>query len=205
MRMGSHVRVQHWPSAAALMSGAAPTTTFDAPRQLSTLNEGTPDVAFVEWGGSLAASKIHFGLHWYDAGSRIDRAAVATLTGLGGTAPQWQATRTTTDATLRAMGVGNVGDRDRVVLDGRALTVVEGQRVWNDFGTWALYVVDATEKTAEHVEIATPARSASVGNPSVELLTLPDGRPGLVATAFVFSEGGGAGEGRRAFVFWRPL
>lgn len=207
-RLGSHIRVLHWPSATALLTpDLGPDVTFDAePRQLSTLNEGTPDVAFVDWAGTLAASKIHFGLHWYDAAAGVDRAATATLTGLGGPAPVWSAVRDeATDSTVRAVGVaGNVGDRDRLLLDGRALTVVEGQRVRNDFGTWSLYVVDPVESAAERVEMVTPGRSASVGNPSVELLALPDGIPGLVATAFVFSEGAGPSEAGE-LVFWRRL
>jgi hypothetical protein len=201
----SHIRVLHWSSVPALLSTSqGPDVTFDAPRQLSSSFEGTPDVAEVSWTGTLAGSTIQFGMHWFDG--NVDHQGQATLSGLGGAAPSWsEQSNSALDAAVRATGVqGNVGDRSHVTFAGVPLVVVEGQQTAGDFGSWSLYVDDPSVPVAERIPIVTPRGSQSFGNPSVAIVTLPDGHQGLVVSTFVFSENNGPGEAGE-LLYWLDL
>lgn len=186
-----HLRVLRYPSLAALRDGV-PDWRYDAPRTRSTVAagfEGTPSL------GEVTDTTAVVGFHAL-VGGHVDRNARGVLTGIGSAAPGW-ATRPApeVDVPLLRLGLaGNLGDRDHLELDGAALTVVEGQRVARDFGSWSLYVLDAAGTEAARIALRTPGRSASFGNPTASPVPLPDGGRGLVLTAFVFSEGAAPGE-----------
>jgi hypothetical protein len=192
-RTGSHVRAVLYAGAAALVAGTPARAPYDAPRTLSSYNEGTPDLASVD------GDVLRLGLHYYNGS--VDRQGSATLTGLlSGGSPTWVAQKEEDlDGWVRADGVaGNVGDRARLDVDGRSLMVLEGQTTRSDFGTWSLYVADPQERVAEPVAIRSHAGTGSWGNPSLTRATLPDGTPGVIVTAFAFSENSAGGQAGQA-------
>ncbi|MCW3039375.1 MAG: hypothetical protein JWM31_1280 [Solirubrobacterales bacterium] len=201
----SQLRFRFYPTLDALLSGKA-TRTFVAPRRLSRTNEGTPSIVVTRSGPGVAGLTVSTGLHVFedldgDGLPDADRQATGVLRGFR----TWTATRrpdldaplltaTSFHAPFTAPVAGSIGDRDDVTLpDGRVTTITEAQYVRGDFSSWRLFLRGADGAAPTLLNPVTPGGSTSFGNPSLTSVTLPDGRPALVFTAFVF--GGAPGEG----------
>lgn len=201
----SQLRFRFYPTLDALLAGRF-RRSYVAPRRLSRTNEGTPSIAVTRTGPGDAGVRVDVGLHIFadldgDGLPDADRQATGTMSGFR----RWTATaRPDLDAgVLAPAGIhppftappaGSIGDRDDVALPGGgSATIIEAQYVRGDFSSWRLFLRAPGVGPATPLVPVTPGGSSSFGNPSLTDVTLPDGRPALVFTAFVF--GGAPGEG----------
>jgi hypothetical protein len=197
----SAVSIRYYATLDALLR-AEPSRSFDAPRNLSPHNEGTPSFLDVDFAGGPERSKIELGLHHLRPDVFVDRNAKATLVGFG----EW----TVEDATqynsaFEAAGVGgNLGDRDDVRIHKLRFRLQEGQLIPRDFGSWRVWLHEHATGTNTRVAMRTDGGSSSFGNPTATLLTAPSGRPALMMSAFVFGENAAPGEAG-ALIYYREL
>ena len=203
---GGRLRLRHYPGLDALLAG-----TFDRERTLartlSPCNEGTPTVVAASLSPDIDHSTIGIDFH-YHRNCDIDRQARGTLTDFS----LWNAeTETaadhalTTAAAIQGHAVkGNIGDRDTFAHGGTRYALHEIQYTKNDFGSWRLYLRDLETGIAEYLPIVTHGGSSAFANPTVTVLTSPAGRPAIVATVFIPSEGAADGEGGE-LIYYREL
>jgi hypothetical protein len=183
---------------------ARPARVFDAPhtqvpeRQWA---EGTPNVyaAWVDQDGER--SIIDVGFHYFRDG-RVDRQARGTLINFG----RWSTRREPDlDAAVLAHDVrGNIGDRDALVLAGERFTLIEGQQVNGDFGSWRTFLYSHRTGQATPLAPRTPGGSRAFANPAMTALTGADGRPTLVVSMFIPSEAAAPGEAGQ-LIYFRPV
>jgi hypothetical protein len=169
--------------------------------------EGGPDFGRIDYGGSVLSSKIEIS-HYSDFGIRNIQAlgtlttnfqtwSDTTHTTINNTNSQiWSDTTDTTINNLvtNAGGNGKIGDRDVFRAGSTAYEVVEAQvnpTSGNDFGSWRLFLINRTTSTIQKLSPILVGGAQSLGNPTVSFVTLPDGRPALVFTCFVFSQNSG--------------
>ena len=164
----------------------------DLPRTLAATAEGTPALSVVSWDGP-DASQIAVTFH-YLKNISVDRQAVGTVTNFSasGWSPQ-------PDAPLNSLMVGlgtrgNLGDRADLLFEGHPYAVVEAQSVKANFGTWRWYLYDRERNEARLLALQAPAGSYALGNPTVRTLPGPSGRPLVLTSGYIFSEGAAAGE-----------
>jgi hypothetical protein len=122
----------------------------------------------------------------------VDRQARAELRGF----EDWHAwPEREINARWEARGTGgNLGDRDAITVGGRDYLLREHQGAVGAWASWRVSREDPRTGAATLLPLATPAGTYAFGNPSATPITLPDGRPGVVTTAFVFGEGAAPGE-----------
>jgi hypothetical protein len=183
---------------------ASPAGIFDAPHtQVPERRwaEGTPNVyaAWLDQDGER--SIIDAGFHYFRDG-RVDRQARGTLVDFS----RWSTRREPDlDAAVLAHGVrGNIGDRDAVVLAGERFTLVEGQQVNGDFGSWRTFLYSHRTGQAMPLAPRTPGGSRAFANPAVTALTGPDGQPTVVVSMFLPSEAAAPGEAGQ-LIYFRPV
>ncbi|WP_354700706.1 hypothetical protein [Paraconexibacter sp. AEG42_29] len=183
---GPHLRFRRFPTVDALLAGR-PDATFDAPRSLAPVAEGTPSIRSVDAG----AQHVVVGFH-YLRDSVVDRRATGLLLGMRAWAARADGAA---DALFTPLGLGGgLGDRDELTFRGQRFTLQEGQHAFGDFGSWREYLEDQATGTAQLLPVATHGYSQSFGNGTATMLIGPDGRLTLVGTYFVFTEGSGSGE-----------
>jgi hypothetical protein len=187
------IRVQNYPWLGALLSG---TPYFD--RTLHLLNDtscegtpnffGTPNFTSIDIG-------FHYNINRCDAG--FDRQSRGLLIGFGST-DQWSlhpVSQAGCDAKLSSLGAGgNHGDRDAGTYNGEDWRLYEAQGTSGDFSTWRNYATKDACVTMQKLNINTPGGSVAFANPTFTPLTLPNGRPGVVVTQFVPTEGNASSE-----------
>jgi hypothetical protein len=209
------IRLRYYRTLDALLAGRA-ARQFTAPRRIALTAEGTPDIRSVTLRRGTARSRIVLGLHHFadtdgDIFPDVDRQGTAVLTNF----TRWQDATTpevdqpflqTTEVhpPYTRAPAGNLGDRDPITLDGARLALHEAQYVPGDFGSWRLFVRDAETNAVSPVHVTTPGGSRAFGNPTVTQVTSPAGRPALLITMFVFSEGAAPGESGE-LIFYREL
>ena len=195
---GNFLRLRHYATTDALMSG-----TYD--RQIEPANtlsgpggaQGTPDFSAVSLAPDIDHSVIQVGFHYFDG---RDLQATATLTNFSEWSP-----RALPDLDARFIGAsGNVGDRDFFRHEGHPYALQEAQLRAEDWGAWRVWLRDRQTDSVSQLAMRTHGGSVSFGNPTITRLTLPDGRPGIVVTDFIFSQGAARGEGGE-LVFYKPL
>lgn len=191
------LRFRYYPSLTSLLAGKH-AREFTAPRTVAMTAEGTPDIQGVAWAGP-GASRLELGLHHFadtdgDGFPDADRQGTGVLTNF----QTWRDAKAPAidEAFLNMTDLhdgfdsaptGNIGDRDTIDLDGARLALHEAQYRVGEFATWRLFLRDVDNGTLRPL---TPnIASTAFGNPTVTALTLPDGRPALFVSAFVFSEG----------------
>jgi hypothetical protein len=185
---GNVLRFRRYPSTEALLAGAHDLETIP-PNTLAARrgSQGTPNLV-VHPGAGLDDTVIEVGFHAFDG--RRDRQASGTLTGFAA----WEARlRPDLDA-LFPDARGNIGDRDVFTLEGRGYAVHEVQGEVGDWGSWRVWLRDLADEAVAPIRVRTHGGSAAFGNPTVTALALPDGRPGLVLTLYVFGDGAAPGE-----------
>jgi hypothetical protein len=209
------LRFRHYPSLDRLQA-ASPSRTFTAPRQLSRTAEGTPDIIDARLTDGLAHSRITVGIHYFkdvdgDGFPDVDREAEGVLTDF----KSWRAhDDAVVNSAFQSLATphegfsgppqGNFGDRDEVVLEGAHLRLYEAQYVAQDFSSWRLFMYDVASRSLTPLAVATSGGSHAFGNPTVTALVSPAGRPALLVTMIVFSEGSAPGEAGE-LVFYREL
>jgi hypothetical protein len=100
----------------------------------------------------------------------------------------------TDDLVTNAGGDGKIGDRDIFKAGSTVYEIVEAQvspTSRNDYGSWRLFLVNRTAGTVQKLRPMLVGGAQSLGNPSVSFVTLPDGKPALVFTCFVFGQNNG--------------
>jgi hypothetical protein len=170
-----------------------PTRHFDVPITTPACGEGTPSFE------SVSAERVQIGFHYHASCERDLQAEGSTDWST------WQSSqRRSIDHALIKLGVeGHIGDRDSITYRGHDFTIVEGQRVLDDVSTWRLFLYDAETETALPLDIRTHAGSVSMGNPSVSLVDIA-GRPTILVSMFVITEGSRAGEDL-GLIYYREL
>jgi hypothetical protein len=185
----SNLVVRHSASWAELASGA-----YDAeaniPRTLAQTAEGTPALEVQSWAG-VASSQIAITFH-YLKNISVDRQAAGTLTNF----TSWAAVaQTPVNDLFIALGTrGNLGDRADLLFAGHRFAVLEAQSIKADFGSWRWYLYDRDRAEARLLALRAPAGSFAFGNPTVKVLTGPDGQPTLLFSGYAFAQGAAAGE-----------
>ena len=90
---------------------------------------------------------------------------------------------------------GNIGDRDSEVFAGTTYLLYEVQYRKHDFGSWqVVYFRDGRSGTVSRLPVTTHGGSTAFANPTLTRVTAPSGRPAVVATMFVPTEGAAPGE-----------
>ena len=89
---------------------------------------------------------------------------------------------------------GNIGDRDSALFDNIRYGLYEVQYAKGDFGSWRLYLDNWQTGTATYLPVTTQGGSTAFANPTFTAITSPAGKPAVVATVFVPSEGAAPGE-----------
>jgi hypothetical protein len=186
----NHLAFRYYRDRAALLSATA-TRTLDAPRTFSDCAEGTPNIYSVTLSPDIDHSTIDTGAHYF-ANCDVDRQQRGQLTNFR----TWRASKQdVADNALLYWGVkGNIGDRDALQFRGFTYGLVEGQYVKGDFGSWRPFLYDHQTGNADPLAIRTNGGSTAFANPSASVLTGPDGRPAIVFSLFVPSQGAAHGE-----------
>jgi hypothetical protein len=200
------LRFRYYRTVDALLHGQF-AREFTAPRRLSPTAEGTPSITNVKLKrGLISRSRIEVGMHYFadldgDGKPDADRLATAVLTDFF----KWQARPAPhLDSELQHAPFlhseftqtprGNIGDRDQIVFDGVRLELQEAQYVPNDYASWRPFLIDPRGGFPRPLQIVTSGGSKSFGNPTATALTAPSGRPAVLITMYVFSEGAAPGE-----------
>jgi hypothetical protein len=197
---GNCLAFRHYPTLAELLTGAAD-RSFQAARTLSNCAEGTPNIYAADLRPDIAHSVIDVGFHYFRS-CEVDRQAHGTLRDFS----SWSAHA---DAGLNGpleafRPGGNIGDRDYLPLPGGGLNIHEVQFTKGDFGCWRVYLYDWSARQASPLAIRTHRGSSAFANPTFTSLVSPAGRPALLVTLFIPSQGAAAGEGGE-LVYYREL
>lgn len=187
---GNWIHVRTYNSLEDLLTGTN-TRQKDLPRTLSAGAEGTPSIDSIRGAEDWNSSVIQLRFHYY-RDLDVDRQAKGTLSDLRG----WVTEPNTTDnAALDNLIQGNLGDRDRFVVAGKAYDLLEGQLYKNDWSSWRVLFCDRSQgATFKALPLRTDRGSVSFANPTGTVITLPDRKPGMVFTMFIPSQGAAAGE-----------
>ncbi|MFN8220264.1 MAG: hypothetical protein U0S12_09070 [Fimbriimonadales bacterium] len=185
---GNHLRLRAFDSLEALLGGKA-AATVDLPRTLAPTAEGTPNIESVRFNGGWNRSVVELGFHFY-RNQDVDRQAVGSLRAF----KDWVAHPVdAVNQALEKTNRGNFGDRDSAVVQGHRVSLLEVQGAKNDWSSWCVFAC-AERKPFSLLSIRTPLGSTAFANPTLTALTLPDGKPGVVVTVFVPSQGAAKGE-----------
>jgi len=193
---GGLLRFRHYANLSALLAGTV-NRERTIPRSLSACNEGTPNIYSVSLTPDIDHSIIDVGFH-YQRNCDLDRQARGRLTNF----TTWTAAadigadgRLTAAAAAQGRAVnGNIGDRDTAMFDNTRYTLHEVQYAKGDFGSWRLYLDNWQTGTATYLPVTTQGGSTAFANPTFTAITSPAGKPAVVATVFVPSEGAAPGE-----------
>lgn len=192
--------LRYYPTRAALLTGAW-TREIKLPRTFSNCAEGTPNIYSAVLSPDIDHSVLDVGFHYF-RDCDVDRQARGTLTNF----TSWSASvETATNNLFEAWPpplLGNVGDRDPFLWDGAQRRVHEAQYVKGDWASWRVFLHGAGG--ISELSIQTHGGSVSFGNPAVTAITSPGGKPALLVTYFVFSQGAAPGEGGE-LVFYREF
>lgn len=186
----NHFAFRYFANRTDLLNGAV-SRRFDAPLSLSSCAEGTPNIYSVTLSPDIDHSVIDVGGHYWWNCDR-DRQQRGRLTNFS----SWSTSaQPNVDNALLHWGVGgNIGDRDALRFRGYDFGVIEGQHVKGDFGSWRTFVYDYQTGNADPTTIRTAGGSTAFANPSVTALRAPNGRPAILVTLFLPSEGAAPGE-----------
>ncbi len=184
------IRFRYYADRSALFQ-AAYQNEFDAPRTLGPTAEGTPNIYSAVLNPDILHSRIQVGFHYY-RDQDVDRQARGTLTNYSSWTTQVE---TNLNSQLEAQNIaGNIGDRDFFQFQERSYNLQEVQLTKNDMSRWRIYLYDYSTEAFTPLSIKTQKSSSSFANPTYSAITTPSGRPGFVATMFLFASGAAAGE-----------
>jgi hypothetical protein len=189
----NHIKINYYNNLTTLFNGTS-SKSFDVPQSLSSCAEGTPNIY------SANKDSIIIGFHYY-MNCVVDRQAQGVLVNFN----SWScSTNTELDNALLAWGIkGNIGDRDFIQFDGYGFTIIEGQFINGDFGSFRSFLYDNQTKAAVQLNIKTPKSSTNFANPTVSAIHF-NGKNALIMTFFVPSEAAASREAGE-LVYYRIL
>jgi hypothetical protein len=188
-RKGNALRFLWFSSTEALLEGR-PDRRFEPRNTLARRGaaQGTPHLFTIRLEPDLDRSTIGVGFHYFD-GTR-DLQAEGELRDFA----HWTAAARPDLDALFPRARGNIGDRDAFPVGDATYVIHEAQGAVGDWGSWRVYLRDPRDQTVVPLSVRTRGGSVSFGNPTVTPIALPNGRPGLVTTLFVFGPGSAPGE-----------
>lgn len=176
-----------------------PERQIDLPRSLSPAAEGTPSFSFAFGLQNWDTSHIDIAFHYY-RNRDVDRQAVGSLVGF----KTWKAkVRPEWNEQLQGKYKGNIGDRDQFFINYVPITLLEAQLKKDDWSSWRILLHGPDNKWSQ-LDIRTHGGSTSFANPSVTMLTLPNGKPGVFAAYFLPNQGAAKDESGE-LIFYRTL
>lgn len=173
----NHLRIALFQNLDSLISGQA-SKTKSIPRKLSTFAEGTPSIS------GVVGDKVFLNFHYFFKGKR-DLNARGVLKDFN----MWQCEADKClDHSIGNFGImGNIGDRDYIKFLGHDFIIIEGQRIFNDFGTWQCYLYHEATGLAWHIPFQSHFGSSNFANPTISVLNL-NGKDVLFLSLFIPSE-----------------
>jgi hypothetical protein len=197
---GNCLGIRHYPSGAALRAGT-PDRTYQAPRSLSRCAEGTPDISSARIAPDTSRAIVRVSFHYF-RDCDVDRQAAGVLRDFR----TWSAkVDQRTNRRLEAFRPGgNIGDRDIERVRGRSFSLQEVQFRKGDFGSWRVFLMDRKTGKTWQLRIKTHVGSTAFANPTFTVLRSPRGRPALLVTLFLPSEGAAVTEGGE-LIYYREL
>jgi hypothetical protein len=149
----------------------------------------------------LDHSLIRIGFHYFKD-AKVDRQASGVLTDFA----HWVAVADgRADAQLMAVGgSGKIGDRDSIELAGASLELVEAQLRNGDSSSWRIFLRQGSSGRVQRLEIRTHRGSAAFANPTLSLVSDPDGGRVLVVTLFLPHSGAARGEAGE-LIYFKPF
>jgi hypothetical protein len=200
---GTWLRLHHYPSLAALLQ-ARPDRSFEPPHSMVPSDrgaEGTPSIDGVTLNPDLDHSLIRIGFHYFKD-AKVDRQASGVLTDFA----DWVAVadERADDQLMAAGGSGKIGDRDSIELAGASLELVEAQLRNGDSSSWRIFLRQGSSGRVQRLEIRTHRGSAAFANPTLSLVSDPDGGRVLVVTLFLPHSGAARGEAGE-LIYFKPF
>lgn len=194
------IRFRYYKDLSSLLAGNFQ-KEFNARRSLSPAAEGTPNIYSVNLSPDIDNSQIDLEFHYY-RNSSVDRQAKGKLTNFS----SWEAS-VETDLNNKLDSLvgekGGFGDRDDFVFQNKQYLILEAQSQQGDFGTWRTYLYNRKTGTTQLLELKTPHNAKGFANPTLTILTSPEGKKVAVATFFIFGATA-PGEGGPS-IFYREL
>ena len=89
---------------------------------------------------------------------------------------------------------GNIGDRDQIILDGVRLELQEAQYVPGDYTSWRTFLDRSAQRHPATARDRHRRRQPLVRQPDGDAPDGAAGRPAVLVTMYVFTEGAAAGE-----------
>jgi hypothetical protein len=105
---------------------------------------------------------------------------------------------------MAAGGSGKIGDRDSIDLAGASVELVEAQLRNGDSSSWRTFLREASTGRVQRLEVRTHGGSAAFANPTLSLLSGPDGGRVLVVTLFLPHSGAASGEAGE-LIYFKPF
>ena len=166
-------RIRHYTSYSNLAAGSSD-RQFDFDNTLSSTHcaEGTPSFRkIVSYSGGADNSVIEIGFHYCNRDSSgkisatngvLDSAARGTLTNFR----LWRNQDfTALNAAMHNSGVAQVGQMSIFQFRGNTYTLLEGQTIFGDFGSFKLFIYNEDSNYLQKLSVTTPGGSYSIANP----------------------------------------
>ncbi len=204
-----YVRIQYYGNThsqtglSALIANTAtiPTKAITLPGTLNSSADGTPEFGRISYNGSILSSTLEINYHYFYQSKR-DLNGVGKLSNF----QTWSGASDTETNTLvsKAGGNGKIGDGEAFQVGSTAYKLVEAQvnPTGDGFGSWRLFLVNETAKTAVMLNPMLSGGAQSLGNPTLTFITPGNGVPALVFTCYVFGENsGGTPPGGHEYIY----
>lgn len=199
-----YIRVKYFKSLDALIS--SPSRPFAQTRLAPITNSwanGTARFGKITYNGDIYNSKIEI-LHHYFKGPvgnqpQRDQQARGVLTNFS----IWTGSEDIAlNQAFDRIGYTDNGDRDVIVLGSKIFHVMEGRpSVTAGWDKWKTFLVEKESNAIRIIDTTFPQGGYSAGNPKVSFITLPNGRPGIVATYYVYYGGAPNLSGPQLYVY----
>ena len=165
-------RIRHYSSYSNLASGSAD-RQFDFDNTLSSTHcaEGTPNFRKITYNGGVDNSVIEIGFHYcnLDSSGRVSATTGVLDSAARGTLTNFRLWRnqdfTALNTAMHNVGVAQVGQMSTFQFRGNTYTLLEGQSINGDFGSFKLYIYNEDSNFLQRLSVTTLGGSYSIANP----------------------------------------